>query len=164
MRVDSLNALLGVRLALIQAPMAGVSGLVLAVAVAGAGGRGWRPCALLSTEQIRAQVSAFRTQVKAPLNLNFLVHRIPMADPAREAAWSQSLRPYFEQYGLAESEAMGPSRTPFDSEMCDLIEELRPEIVSFPFRPSRIYAHDARADDRRENTFVRHDARRGALS
>ena len=49
----TLQSLLGVELPIIQAPMAGVQGSTLAVAVSIAGGLGSLPCALLSPDALR---------------------------------------------------------------------------------------------------------------
>ncbi|MBV8760591.1 MAG: nitronate monooxygenase [Deltaproteobacteria bacterium] len=116
---------------IIQAPMAGAHDERLAIAVANAGGLGSLPCAMLTADAIRAQVAAFRAAVDAPLNLNFFSHQMPPADPAREAAWQQRLAPYFAELGAAPTG--GPSRAPFDDAACAIVEELRPEIVSFHF-------------------------------
>ena len=116
---------------IIQAPMAGAHDERLAIAVAQAGGQGSLPCALLAPDGIRAQVAAFRAAVRAPVNLNFFCHAMPPADPPREAAWQARLAPYFAELGAAPTG--GPSRAPFDETACALVEELRPEIVSFHF-------------------------------
>jgi nitronate monooxygenase len=117
--------------AIIQAPMAGAHDERLAIAVAKAGGLGSLPCAMLTPDAIRAQVGKFRAAVQSPLNLNFFCHLMPAPDPAREAAWQQRLAPYFAELGA--SATGGPSRAPFDEVACALVEELRPEIVSFHF-------------------------------
>jgi nitronate monooxygenase len=117
--------------AIIQAPMAGAHDEALAIAVAEGGGLGSLPCALIGPEQIRAQVARFRERMRAPVNLNFFSHTMPPADPAREAAWQAKLQPYFTELGAQPSG--GPSRAPFDDTLCALVEELRPEIVSFHF-------------------------------
>jgi nitronate monooxygenase len=118
-------------LPIIQAPMAGAHDEALAIAVADAGGLGSLPCALIGPDQIRAQVARFRERTRAPVNLNFFSHTMPPPDPAREAAWQERLRPYFAELGAQPSG--GPSRAPFDEQLCALVEELRPEIVSFHF-------------------------------
>jgi nitronate monooxygenase len=118
-------------LPIIQAPMAGAHDEVLAIAVAEAGGLGSLPCALITPDTIRAQVARFRERTRAPVHLNFFSHTMPPPDPAREAAWEQKLRPYFAELGAQASG--GPSRAPFDEPLCALVEELRPEIVSFHF-------------------------------
>ena len=62
----SLATLLGTELPLLQAPMAGVQGSRLAIAVNQAGGLGALPCAMLSAEAIRAEVAAIRAQGAHP--------------------------------------------------------------------------------------------------
>ena len=116
---------------IIQAPMAGAHDERLAIAVARAGGLGSLPCAMLTPDAIRAQLAKFRAAVQAPVNLNFFCHQMPPPDPAREAAWQQRLAPYFAELGA--SATGGPTRAPFDEAACALVEELRPEIVSFHF-------------------------------
>jgi nitronate monooxygenase len=54
----TLQALVGVELPIIQAPMAGVQGSALAVAVSNAGGLGSLPAALLSPEALRREAQA----------------------------------------------------------------------------------------------------------
>src|SRR5690349_15702957 len=117
--------------AIIQAPMAGAHDEALAIAVAEGGGLGSLPCALIGPDQIRAQVARFRERTGAPVNLNFFSHTMPPPDPTREAAWQNKLQPYFAELGAQPSG--GPSRAPFDDTLCALVEELRPEIVSFHF-------------------------------
>jgi len=126
--------LFGLELPLVQAPMAGAQDHELAIAVAGAGGLGSIPCAMLSPEGIREQVRLFRARTARPVNLNFFCHDPPAGDPAREAAWRALLRPYFVDLGLdPEAVAPTPPRVPFDATLCGLVEELRPEVVSFHF-------------------------------
>lgn len=126
--------LLGIALPIIQAPMAGAGRADLAVAVAQAGGLGSLPCALLGPEQIRAEVGIFRQRTDRPLNLNFFCHRPPAPDPAREAAWRQRLAPLYRELGLdPATPAPSSNRAPFDDALCALVEELRPEVVSFHF-------------------------------
>jgi nitronate monooxygenase len=113
--------------------MAGSSGVALAVAAAGAGALGALPCAMLSVEAIRAAAAAFRAAAKVPLHLNFFCHETPAHDPAREAAWLGLLKPYYDELSVAPGGAGGPARRPFDESACALVEELRPEVVSFHF-------------------------------
>lgn len=129
-----LQELLGIELPIVQAPMAGAGLADLAVAVAKAGGLGSLPCALLDPHMIRAEVARFRKGTDRPLNLNFFCHKPADPDPEREAAWRQSLAPHYQKLGLdAEAAAPESGRAPFDARLCALIEELRPEVVSFHF-------------------------------
>jgi nitronate monooxygenase len=125
---------LGVELPIIQAPMAGVQGSGLAVAVARAGGLGSLPCALLSPEATRGEVAAMAEQTAAPYNVNFFCHTQPTADSQREQSWRAMLAPYYRALGVAtEADASGPLRIPFDAEAADLVDHFRPPIVSFHF-------------------------------
>ncbi|MDQ8022834.1 MAG: nitronate monooxygenase family protein [Moraxellaceae bacterium] len=126
--------LFGIALPILQAPMAGPNLHELAVAVAQAGGLGSLPCALLNVETVREQVALFRQQVSAPLNLNFFCHQSPVPDPAREAAWRARLAPYYVELGLDPAmPAPAGTRAPFDDAFCRVVEDLRPEVVSFHF-------------------------------
>ena len=126
--------LLGIELPIIQAPMAGATTTAMVIAAAQAGALGSLPCAMLSPEQIRQDVQSIRQATSAPLNLNFFCHQNPTPDPEREIRWKNALEPYYRELG-ADFEAPTPvsSRAPFDAVSCELVEELRPEIVSFHF-------------------------------
>jgi nitronate monooxygenase len=123
--------LLGSRLPMIAAPMAGAAGVDLAVAAIHAGAVGSLPCAMLSAGEARAQVEEVRARAAGPLNLNFFCHLMPEA--ADDSAWRALLRPYFDRYDVDPSAAGGAARRPFGEEMCALVEAVRPELVSFHF-------------------------------
>ncbi|MDP3761849.1 MAG: nitronate monooxygenase [Ramlibacter sp.] len=130
----TLQQLLGIRLPVIQAPMAGVQGSALAVAVSNAGGLGSLPCAMLGPDAIRKEIAAIRAQTGNPFNVNFFCHVPPEASASREAAWRAALAPYFTELGLdPDGVAAGPGRLPFDSAAADVLDELRPPVVSFHF-------------------------------
>ncbi len=119
---------------IVLAPMAGVMDAELVIAVAQGGGLGSLPCAMLSAEKAREQVNIIRQSVSAPVNLNFFCHKAVDADPAREARWRQRLAPYFREHGLDPDAAINAAnRAPFDATFCAVVEELKPEIVSFHF-------------------------------
>lgn len=126
--------LFGIELPIVQAPMAGSSGSAMAIAVANAGGLASLPCAALSLDQVREEVALIRQNTNGPLNLNFFCHQPPAADPAREASWKNTLKRYYTELG-ADFEAPTPvsARAPFDNASCHLVEELKPEVVSFHF-------------------------------
>ncbi|HEX2748579.1 MAG TPA: nitronate monooxygenase [Verrucomicrobiales bacterium] len=130
----TLQQLLGIPLPVIQAPMAGVQGSAMAVAVSNAGGLGSLPCAMLGLEAMRAELAAVRAQTANPVNVNFFCHTPPQPRPEREAAWRELLAPYFEELGLDANEVpAAPARSPFSSEAADVLEEFRPAVVSFHF-------------------------------
>ena len=67
----SLKEVLGIELPIIQAPMAGVQGSGLAIAVSNAGGLGSLPGAMLGIETLRDELSAITFQTDRPYNVNF---------------------------------------------------------------------------------------------
>ncbi|MBL8437642.1 MAG: nitronate monooxygenase [Zoogloeaceae bacterium] len=125
---------LATELPILQAPMAGVQGSALAIAVCQGGGLGALPCAMLSGEEIREEVARIRAQTDRPFNLNFFAHAVPAPDPEREAAWRARFAAYYEEFGLDPASATGgPARRPFDAEIAALVRALRPPVVSFHF-------------------------------
>ncbi len=130
----TLRDLLGTELPLIQAPMAGVQGSALAIAVSNAGGLGSLPCAMLAPEALRAELEKIRAQTTRPYNVNFFCHRPPEPDERREAMWRQSLAHYYREYDIDPATIpTGPGRRPFDAAAADLLAEFRPPVVSFHF-------------------------------
>ncbi len=124
----------GIKLPILQAPMAGSSDVELAIAVSEAGGLGSLPCAMLTRDQVRASVSQVREQTARPVNLNFFCHRSAAPDPERERSWRERLAGYYAEFGLDSSTAaIVPHRQPFDAAMCEVVADLRPEVVSFNF-------------------------------
>ena len=117
---------------IVQAPMGGHVGPNMPVAVSGAGGLGSFPCALLTPAQVRDEVPKIRTQTPKPINLNFFCH-VPQRDEAVESAWRQRLAPYYAELGVDPPASPPRTLAPFGTEMCDVVIELKPEVVSFHF-------------------------------
>ena len=129
-----LTKLLGIELPITQAPMAGVQGHALTVAVSNAGGLGSLPCAMLSADALRNELTAISRQTSRPYNVNFFCHQPPTPDPEREAAWRRALSPYFEELGIDPGAIpSGPGRLPFSAESADVLEAFKPAVVSFHF-------------------------------
>ena len=118
---------------IVQAPMGGHVSPNMPVAVSGAGGLGSFPCALLTPAQVLDEVPKIRTQTPKPINLNFFCHAAPQRHEAIESAWRQRLAPYYAEFGV--DPPASPTRTlgPFGEEMCDVVIQLKPEVVSFHF-------------------------------
>ena len=126
--------LLGTELPIIQAPMAGANGAAMAIAVSEAGGLGSLPCAMLDADKVRAEIGVIRQQTTKPLNTNFFCHTPEEPDPDAEIQWRKALERFYLELGLNLSAAApAPNRRPFDDEMCTIVEEVVPEIVSFHF-------------------------------
>ncbi|CAN5502379.1 nitronate monooxygenase [soil metagenome] len=130
-----LNQLLGIALPIIQAPMAGVQGSAVAIAGTNAGGLGSLPCAMLSPDALRAELTTISAQTGGkPCNVNFFCHVPPPADAEREATWRAALAPYYREFGLDESAIQaGPGRAPFTAEAAEVLAEFKPAVVSFHF-------------------------------
>lgn len=115
---------------IIAAPMAGAAGVRLAIAAIHGGAVGSLPCALLTPDGVRAQVDEVRREAGGPVNLNFFCHKMP--DQPDDRAWRALLKPYYEEFEV-DADGGGALRLPFDDAMCAMVEELKPEVVSFHF-------------------------------
>ena len=75
-----------------------------------------------------------RARTKKPVNLNFFCHTPPVLNNAREARWRERLAPYYRELAIDPAAPVPSSnRTAFNSIMCDVVEETKPEVVSFHF-------------------------------
>ncbi len=130
----TLQQLLGVELPIIQAPMAGVQGSALAIAVSNAGGLGSLPCAMLGLDAMRGELAALEAQCGQRYNVNFFCHVAPAASAESKERWRAALAPYYKEFGIdADTIPSGPGRAPFTSEAADLLGEFKPAVVSFHF-------------------------------
>lgn len=111
--------------------MAGAGGVELAVAAIQGGAVGSLPCAMLAPDEVRAQVAEVRRRAQGPINLNFFCHELK--DPPDDRDWRALLAPYYSLESPAPAADVTPSRRPFDEAMCTVVEEIRPELVSFHF-------------------------------
>ena len=131
---DTLKDLFDCELPIIQAPMAGWQASALAIAASNAGALGSLPCALLSLDGIRDELSAVRAGTTRPYNVNFFCHTPPAFDLARDDAWRAALAPYYEELGIDPGTVPAvPARSPFTAEAADVVEPFRPRVVSFHF-------------------------------
>jgi nitronate monooxygenase len=132
--MNALSRLVGTRLPIVQAPMAGAQAGAMAVAACEAGALGSLPCAMLTVEGMRAELELIRSRTKQPYNVNFFCHVAPEIDAAREAGWRERLAPYYSQFGIdAAKIPAGPGRSPFTAAAADVLEDYRPPVVSFHF-------------------------------
>jgi nitronate monooxygenase len=123
-----------IELPIVQAPVAGAMNWELAAEVAAAGGLGSLPCAMLNPEQVRSEMGKIRARTKNPINLNFFCHTPPVLNNAREAQWRDRLAPYYRELAVDPAAPIPSSnRTAFDAVMCDVVEETKPDVVSFHF-------------------------------
>lgn len=120
---------------LIQAPMAGVQGSALAIAVGQAGGLGSLPCAMLTPDAMKQELSRMREALGGkPYNVNFFCHAQPAANAQAERGWREALAPYYAEFDVDAAQiASGPGRLPFSHEAADALEDFKPAVVSFHF-------------------------------
>lgn len=127
--------LLGIRLPIIQAPMAGVSSPAMAAAVSDAGALGSIGVGATDADGARAMIAAVRERSTGPLNVNLFCHAPATAHRAVEAAWIERLRPEFEALGASPPSALNEIYRSFveDDAMLTMLLEERPKVVSFHF-------------------------------
>lgn len=126
---------LGVRLPIIQAPMAGTSTPAMAAAATNAGALGSIGVAAMDPAAVCKAIVEIRAATDGPFNVNVFCHRPATPDPARERAWLEALRPVFHRFGTEPPEAIGEIYRSFltDTAMQELLLEARPPVVSFHF-------------------------------
>ena len=126
--------LFGIELPIIQAPMAGVDTPDMAIAVSEAGGLGSLASAQLTVDQARKDLATIRRASQRPINVNFFAHKSEAANAAQMAAWRALMAPYYRELGLdADAPVPQVNRAPFDDGFAALVEETKPEVVSFHF-------------------------------
>jgi nitronate monooxygenase len=126
--------LLNIDIPIIQAPMAGSDSVALAKAVSSAGGLGSLGCALLSPDGVRDSVRRLREGMMRPININFFCHKMDAPDAAAAEKWKSLLRPQYEKWGVdIEAVPAIQLRMSFDAGYCAVVEEVKPEVVSFHF-------------------------------
>ncbi|MGI2131853.1 NAD(P)H-dependent flavin oxidoreductase [Shewanella baltica] len=129
-----LTRLFGIELPIIQAPMAGVQGSALTIAVSQAGALGSLPCAMLSLEALDAALTQIRAQTTKPINVNFFCHHEPKPQAAKQAMWLKQLAPYFAELGIhSDPQTAGAQRAPYTSAQAEVLAKFKPEVVSFHF-------------------------------
>src|SRR5690349_18385259 len=127
--------LFGIEHPIVQAPMANSSDVEIAVAVAQAGGLGSLPAGSIDAVKLREHLDAFRSGAPGkPVNVNFFAHKVPTPNNAREAAWREALKPYYVEYGIdPNAPVTSVQRAPFNVAHCEVVEALKPEVVSFHY-------------------------------
>lgn len=132
--MKTLQQLFGIDLPIVQAPMAGVQGSDLALAVSNAGGLGSLPCATLGLDAIVQELERMSSQTRRPFNVNFFAHQAPLPEPDEQAQWQNVLAAYYEEFGLdPAAHPSGAARLPFNNDMAELVRKYRPAVVSFHF-------------------------------
>jgi nitronate monooxygenase len=140
---------LGLTIPIVQAPMAGTATPAMAIAVSNAGGLGSVGLAGSDAKRARGMIEAIRAGSNGSFNVNLFCHRPPIPSEAREAAWIETLKPLFDEFGAEPPTALRPVfKSLFeDDEMFAMLLDTRPAVISFHFgfpQAERIHAlHDA---------------------
>lgn len=130
---QQLRQAIGIEKPIVQAPMAGAQDWRLAVAVSQAGGLGSIPCGMLTREQVLTEINQFRQHSNKPYNLNFFCHQMPTVDTVMLQHWQAKLARYYQHYQLQANDEISGLRVPFDQAMADMLEPIKPPVVSFHF-------------------------------
>ena len=79
-------------------------------------------------------IQELRELTRKPINVNFFCHVQAKSDPDREHAWQVRLLPYYRELGIDyESPQSRLDIPPFGDAMCTVVEDAKPEVVSFHF-------------------------------
>jgi nitronate monooxygenase len=125
--------LLAIEHPLVLAPMAGLGTVELAAAVCAAGGLGSIGCATMQPQVAAQTIEELRGRTRRPINVNFFCHRPATLDGKREQAWRDRLSPYCRELGIEPEPPPRLDIPPFGDAMCKVVEQTRPEMVSFHF-------------------------------
>lgn len=126
---------LGIKIPVVQAPMAGTATPELAAAVSSAGALGSLGLASSTVDEARQAIRHTRELTSAPFNANFFCHRPARPDPTRETVWLRYLAPLFAEFDAEPPKALAAPYPSFleNTAMQDMVLEERPAIVSFHF-------------------------------
>jgi nitronate monooxygenase len=126
---------LGLRLPIIQAPMAGVSTPELAAQVTNAGGLGSVGAGATDAAGASRMIDEVRALTSGPYNINLFVHETPRRDPETEASWLDALTPLFRDVGGNPPATLATIYQSFadDDEMVRVLVDRAPPVVSFHF-------------------------------
>ena len=126
-RIEQFQQRFGLRLPILQAPMASACPPALAVAVANAGGLGG--CGALQMQPDAIQ--AWANEVRAGTNGGFQINLwIPDPPPARDAAHEQAVSEFLGQWGPPVPAGAGDIALPDFAAQCEALLAARPAVVS----------------------------------
>ncbi|PTQ68225.1 nitronate monooxygenase family protein [Pseudomonas sp. GV071] len=130
--MNDLNALLGIPLPIIQAPMAGTATPAMAAAVSNAGGLGSISIAAVNAEAGREMIRQLRAATSKPFNINVFCNVPSHANVAVEQRWLQHLAPWFAEFGAQPPAAIQDIYTSLynDEAQLQVLLEERPAMVS----------------------------------
>ncbi len=125
--------ILGIKLPIIQAPMAGgTTTPQLVAAVCEAGALGSFGFAYSQPEAMQRDVDELRARTRAPFNVNFFVNDTPgaIADAEQRGA-IDALAPYFDELGLKRPPPVRAPYAPDQNAQFNALATLRPAVFTF---------------------------------
>ena len=125
-RTDHFCRQFGLRIPILQAPMASASPPSLAAAVANAGGMGALGALVTSPQGIREWASDFRSQSNGSFQLNVW---IPDPPPVRNAEVEKRMREFLAGWGPPVAPEAGDARMPDFDKQCEAFLEVAPPVV-----------------------------------
>lgn len=128
-----LQALLGIDIPILLAPMSGSTTAELAAAVSNAGGLGGHGAMSFPPEKLRSEIAAIRGLTNRPIHLNFFAHTEPPADGEAGPAMRAMLQALWNEAGLGTLPPAQSAWPSFHEGQLAVIEEMRPHVVSFHF-------------------------------
>lgn len=120
----------------IQAPMAGVSTLALALSVSEAGALGSLATgATPAAGTVARQLAELQAASSRPFNVNVFCHQPATPDAAHDAQWLAYLRPFFAELGSEPPATLAEVYPSFlvHDELLRVLVAARPRVVSFHF-------------------------------
>ena len=123
---------LGLRLPLIQAPMAGgPSSQELVAAASAAGALGSFGFAYTQPDDMKRQVAWVRAKTDRPLGINLFVSQLPGAiDPQAQRAALDAVARYFGELGLPAPSPVSPPYAPDLEAQLAAVEEIKPQVFT----------------------------------
>jgi len=126
-RAEEFAALLGIRLPILLAPMAGACPPSLSIAVANAGGMGACGALLMKPEEIAAWCTELRSESNGEFQINLW---IPGPPPVRDAELERRQREHLAQWGPPVPESAAEGVLPDFDAQCRAMIEARPRAIS----------------------------------
>jgi nitronate monooxygenase len=117
----------GLRIPILEAPMAGACPATLAAAIANAGGMGAMGALMTTPEGIAEWVAEFRAQSGGPLQLNLWV---PDPPSARDPAAEERVRSFLAAWGPPVPAEAGDSVSRDFAQQCEALLAATPRVVS----------------------------------
>ena len=126
-RAEAFSKKFGLKMPVLEAPMAGASPVELAIAVANAGGMGAMGALMTQPQGIREWAAEFRKKSTGSFQLNVW---IPDPVPQRDADAEARMREFLASWGEVVLPSAGDARPPDFANQCEAFLEIVPPVVS----------------------------------